>query len=69
MVQAAHEGPSSVKMFHQFQPIQNCNHYLHNTHPLSSASKFLTIRMHLLDICSIGSTPVTLPAATAFELC
>ena len=30
---------------------------------------FLTIRMHLLVICSIGSTPYTLPAATALALC
>jgi hypothetical protein len=30
---------------------------------------FLTIRMHLKVICSIGSTPETLPAATAFSLC
>ena len=30
---------------------------------------FLTIRVHLLVICSIGSIPCTLPAATALALC
>lgn len=44
------------------------DYYLHNTHPLSSASMFLTIRIHLLVICSIGSIPETLPAARAFSL-
>lgn len=46
------------------------NHYLHKTHPLSSsASMFLTIRRQVLVICLLGSTPATLPAATAFSLC
>lgn len=41
---------------------------LHNAHPPKSTSGVLTIRMHRLVICSMGSTPATLPAATALAL-
>jgi len=45
------------------------NYHLHKTHPPISAPMSFTMRMHLLAICSIGSTPSTLPAATASALC
>lgn len=44
-----------------------CN--LHSAHPPNFSSKVVTIRMHRLVICFIGSTPATLPAATALTLC
>lgn len=53
---------------HSYKQKQSSENNLHNTHPPMSASGVPTIRIHRLVICSIGSTPATLPAATALAL-